>query len=41
MNNIDSEPKCVIISAGSFPEVQIDLREGDLCIAADAGFGYA
>ena len=41
MNNIDSEPKCVIISAGSFPEVEIDLREGDLCIAADAGFGYA
>ena len=41
MNNIDSEPKCVIISAGSFPEVEIDLREGDYCIAADAGFGYA
>ncbi len=41
MNNIDSEPKCVIISAGSFPEVGIDLREGDFCIAADAGFGYA
>ncbi len=41
MNNIDSEPKCVIISAGSFPEVLIDLREGDFCIAADAGFGYA
>ena len=41
MNNIDSEPKCVIISAGSFPEVEIDLQEGDFCIAADAGFGYA
>ena len=41
MNNIDSEPKCVIISAGSFSEVGIDLREGDFCIAADAGFGYA
>ena len=41
MNNIDSEPKCVIISAGDFPEVEIDLREGDMCIAADAGFGYA
>ena len=41
MNNIDSEPKCVIISAGSFPEVEIDLQDNDLCIAADAGFGYA
>jgi thiamine pyrophosphokinase len=41
MKNNDSEPKCVIISAGSFPEVEIDLSEGDLCIAADAGFGYA
>ncbi len=35
------EPKCVIISAGSFPNVQIDLNEGDLCIACDAGFKYA
>ena len=41
MNNIDSEPKCVIISAGDFQETGIDLREGDLCIAADAGFGHA
>ena len=35
------EPKCVIISAGSFPNVEIDLQEGDLCIACDAGFKYA
>ena len=35
------EPKCVIISAGSFPNIEIDLNEGDLCIACDAGFGYA
>ena len=41
MNNIDNEPKCVIISAGDFQETGIDLREGDLCIAADAGFGHA
>ncbi len=41
MNNKEYEPKCVIISAGDFPEVEINLREGDLCIAADAGFGYA
>ena len=37
----NKEPKCVIISAGSFPEVEIDLEDVDLCIAADAGFGYA
>ncbi len=35
------EPKCVIISAGSFPNIDIDLNEGDLCIACDAGFKYA
>jgi thiamine pyrophosphokinase len=35
------EPKCVIISAGSFPNIEIDLNEGDLCIACDAGFKYA
>ncbi len=35
------EPKCVIIAAGSFPNTQIDLGEGDLCIACDAGFKYA
>ncbi|MBR1642615.1 MAG: thiamine diphosphokinase [Butyrivibrio sp.] len=35
------EPKCVIISAGSFPNIEIDLKENDLCIACDAGFKYA
>ncbi len=35
------EPKCVIIAAGSFPNVEIDLKEEDLCIACDAGFKYA
>ena len=35
------EPKCVIIAAGSFPNTEIDLNEGDLCIACDAGFKYA
>lgn len=35
------EPKCVIISAGSFPNVQIDIEDGDLVIACDAGFAYA
>ncbi len=35
------ESKCVIISAGSFPNIEIDIGEGDLCIACDAGFKYA
>ena len=35
------EPKCVIISAGSFVPVDIPLYEGDYCIACDAGFRYA
>ncbi len=35
------EPKCVIISAGSFTPVDIPLYEGDYCIACDAGFKYA
>ena len=39
MNN--SEPKCVIISAGSFVPVDITLNEEDYCIACDAGFLYA
>ncbi len=41
MDNFYREPKCVIISAGSFPNVSIDLNEGDFCIACDAGFKYA
>ena len=39
--NINREPKCVIISAGSFVPVDIPLYEGDYCIACDAGFKYA
>jgi thiamine pyrophosphokinase len=35
------EPKCVIISAGTFPNVEIEINEGDFCIACDAGFKYA
>lgn len=35
------EPKCVIISAGSFIPMEIELEEGDYCIACDAGFQYA
>ncbi len=41
MNSNDREPKCVIISAGSFPNIEIDLQDGDFCIACDAGFKYA
>ncbi len=39
--NTNREPKCVIISAGSFTPVDIPLYEGDYCIACDAGFKYA
>lgn len=39
--NSNREPKCVIISAGSFVPVDIPLYEGDYCIACDAGFKYA
>lgn len=35
------EPRCVIISAGSFTPIDIPLEEGDYCIACDAGFIYA
>ena len=35
------EPRCVIISAGSFTPIEIPLEEGDYCIACDAGFMYA
>ncbi|WP_051198943.1 MULTISPECIES: thiamine diphosphokinase [Butyrivibrio] len=41
MNNNRIEPKCVIISAGSFVPVDIKLNEGDYLIACDAGFAYA
>ena len=35
------EPRCVIISAGSFTPIDIPLEEGDYCIACDAGCIYA
>ena len=41
MKDTIREPKCVIISAGSFTPVDIPLYEGDYCIACDAGFKYA
>ncbi len=41
MDKMYREPKCVIISAGSFPGVDIEIEEGDFCIACDAGFKYA
>ena len=41
MDGIKQEPKCVIISAGDFPGVNIDINEEDMCIACDAGFVYA
>ncbi len=34
------EPKCVIVSAGDFQPLDLDLNEGDLLIACDAGFTY-
>jgi thiamine pyrophosphokinase len=41
MRETSREPKCVIISAGSFTPVDIALYDGDFCIACDAGFKYA
>ncbi len=41
MKETSREPKCIIISAGSFTPVDIPLYEGDYCIACDAGFKYA
>ena len=36
-----SEPKCIIISAGSFTPIEISINEEDFVIACDAGFMYA
>ncbi len=36
-----SEPKCIIISAGSFTPLEISINEDDFVIACDAGFMYA
>ncbi len=41
MERENTEPKCVIISAGDFPDIDIELNENDLCIACDAGFMHA
>ncbi len=41
MDEAKIEPKCVIISAGEFPGIDIDLNDGDFCIACDAGFKFA
>lgn len=35
------EPKCIIISAGSFTPVEIPVAEDDYIIACDAGLAYA
>ena len=35
------QPKCIIISAGSFTPMEIPIDEGDYVIACDAGFMYA
>ncbi len=34
------ESKCVIVSAGDFKPVDLDLNDGDYLIACDAGFSY-
>ena len=41
MKEIQSEPKCVIISAGDFTPMEIPLAVGDFVIACDAGLMYA
>lgn len=41
MSSEIKDGKCVIISAGDFYPVEIDLEEGDFCIACDAGFLHA
>ncbi len=32
--------KCIIVSAGDFVPVDLNIEEGDYCIACDAGFFY-
>lgn len=39
MNNRDGS-KCIIVSAGDFEPVDLNIREGDYLIACDAGFRY-
>lgn len=38
--NILMNHTCVIISAGDFTPMDIDIKEGDMCIAVDGGFLY-
>lgn len=38
--NILMNDTCVIISAGDLTPMDIDIKEGDLCIAVDGGFLY-
>lgn len=35
-----SEPKCIIMSAGDFTPMDLDVRKGDYVIAADNGLTY-
>lgn len=35
-----SEPKCIIMSAGDYTPVELDVQEGDYVIAADNGLTY-
>ncbi len=41
MTTEGKEPKCIIISAGTFAPIEIPINEQDICIACDAGFLYA
>jgi thiamine pyrophosphokinase len=36
-----NEGKCIIISAGDLTDIDIEISDGDFCIACDAGFVYA
>jgi thiamine pyrophosphokinase len=41
MKDVNREPKCIIIAAGDFPEVEIPVEKGDYVIACDAGLNSA
>lgn len=41
MQSNATQPKCIIISAGTFVPLEIPINEGDYVIACDAGFKYA
>lgn len=38
--NLLMNHKCVIISAGDFTPIDIEVKEGDMCIAVDGGYLY-